>query len=58
MTKLEKLDRIKTNMKDIKYFLEFAHAEIQDLKKKNDARKQNEDQATSRIAKLEEENAK
>jgi hypothetical protein len=34
MTKLEKLDAIEADMKEIKHSLEFAHAEIADLKKK------------------------
>lgn len=33
--KLEKLDNIETDMKEIKKSLEFAHAEINDLKKEN-----------------------
>ena len=36
MTKLEKLDGIEADMKEIKHSLEYVHAEIADLKKEND----------------------
>ncbi|CAB3981030.1 Hypothetical predicted protein [Paramuricea clavata] len=54
MTKLEKLDAIEADMKEMKHSLEFAHAEIADLKKENDTSKAN--QAKEKIEKLEQDN--
>ena len=39
MKKLEKLDAIESDMKQIKHSLEFAHAEITDLKKEQETAK-------------------
>jgi hypothetical protein len=39
MTKLEKLDGIEADMKEIKNSLEYAHAEIADLKKESETNK-------------------
>jgi peptidoglycan hydrolase CwlO-like protein len=56
MTKLEKLDAIEADMKEIKHSLEFAHAEIADLKKENDTSKANQAEAKEKIEKLEQDN--
>ena len=57
MTKLEKLDGIEADMKEIKHSLEYAHAEIADLKQENETNKVNQEQARERIGKLEQDNA-
>ena len=44
-------------MKEIKHSLEYAHAEIADLKRKNETNKVNQEQARERIGKLEQDNA-
>jgi predicted nuclease with TOPRIM domain len=44
-------------MKEIKHSLEYAHAEIADLKKENETNKVNQEQARERIGKLEQDNA-
>ena len=49
MTKLEKLDGI--------HSLEYAHAEIVDLKKENETNKVNQEQTREIIGKLEQDNA-
>lgn len=63
MKKLEKLDGIETklknieiNMAEIKESLEYAHAEIEDLKKENESNKENQAQAKERIEILERDN--
>ena len=63
MKKLEKLDSIETklnnmeiNMAEIKESLEYAHAEIADLKKENEYSKENQAQARERIEILERDN--
>ncbi|XP_028394412.1 protein unc-13 homolog C-like [Dendronephthya gigantea] len=56
MMKLEKLDSIEFDVKEIKKSLEFAHAEIDDLKKENEKMKDNQDKARERIEKLEHDN--
>ena len=43
MVKLEKLDHIESDMKEIKHSLEYAHAEIVDLKKGNETNKTNQE---------------
>ena len=48
LKKLEKLDSIEMDMKEIKTSLEYAHAEIEDLKKENEIMK-----AVERIENLE-----
>ena len=57
MMKLEKLDNIEADMKEIKHSLEYAHAEIADLKKENETNKANQERDRARINKLEEDNA-
>ncbi len=57
MSKLEKLDGIEADIKEIKHSLEYAHAEIADLKKENETNKVNQEQARERIGKLEQDNA-
>jgi FtsZ-binding cell division protein ZapB len=49
MTKLEKLE---ADMKEIKHSLEFAHAEIADLKKKAIPAKQTKQKQREKIEKL------
>lgn len=44
-------------MKEIKHSLEYAHAEIADLKKENEEIKANQNQAREKIDKLEHDNA-
>ena len=56
MTKLDRLDGIEADMKEIKHSLEFTHAEIADLKTENETIKANQDGARLRIKKLEEDN--
>ena len=51
--KLEKLDNIEADMKEIKKSLEYAHAEIEDLKKENKTMKIEQAKAAERIEKLE-----
>ena len=51
--KLEKLDKIEADVNDIKKSLEYAHAEIQDLKKENKIMKKEQAKAEERIEKLE-----
>ena len=54
LKKLEKLDSIETDMKEIKTSLEYAHAEIEDLKKENEIlMKANQVKAVERIENLE-----
>ena len=57
MAKLEKLDNIEADMKEIKHSLEFAHQEIADLKEENEANKAKHERDRARIDKLEEDNA-
>jgi predicted nuclease with TOPRIM domain len=57
MKKLEKLDAIESDMKQIKHSLESAHAEITDLKKEQETAKASSTDTKKRIEKLEEENA-
>ena len=57
MAKLEKLDNIEADMKEIKHSLEFAHQEIADLRKENEANKAKQERDRARIDKLEEDNA-
>ena len=57
MTKLENLDNIEADMKEIKYSLEFTHQEIADLRKENEANKAKHERDRARIDKLEEDNA-
>lgn len=63
MKKLEKLDsidtRVKTvesDLKSVKESIEFAHAEIRELKKDNETRKKTDETTKERIEKLEKEN--
>ena len=56
MTKLEKLDGIETDMKEIKLSLEYVHAEIADLKKENEKIKTDQNKGRERIQKPEEDN--
>lgn len=56
MTKLEKLDGIETGMKEIKLSLEYAHAEIANLKKENENINTDQNKGRERIQKLEEDN--
>ena len=49
MTKLEKLNAIEADMKEIKHALEFAHAEIADLKKENDTSEANQTEAKEKL---------
>ena len=56
MTKLGKLDAIEADMKEIKHSLQFAHAEIVDLKKENDTNKANQAEAKKKIERLEQDN--
>ena len=56
MTKLEKLDGIESDMKEIKLSLEYAHAEIANLKKENEKIKTDQNKGKERIQKLEEDN--
>ena len=44
-------------MKEIKHSLEYAHAEIVDLKKENETNKANQERDRTKINKLEEDNA-
>jgi FtsZ-binding cell division protein ZapB len=53
MGKLEKLD----GMKEIKHSLEYAQAEIADLKRKNETTRANQEQARTKLEKLEKDNA-
>ena len=53
MKKLEKLDNIDTDMKEIKKLLEFAHAEIDDLRKENASIKIKQVKTEERIETLE-----
>ena len=55
MKKLEKVDNIKTDVREIKKSLEFAHAEIVDLKKENESMKVNQAKTEERIETLERE---
>ena len=57
MAKLEKLDNIEADIKEIKHSLEFAHEEIPDLKKENETNKAKHERDIARIDKLEEVNA-
>ena len=57
MGKLEKLDGIEADMKEIKHSLEYAHAEIADLKRENETTKANQEQARTKLEKLEKDNA-
>ena len=57
MGKLEKLDGIEADMKEIKHSLEYAHAEIADLKRENETTRANQEQATTKLEKLEKDNA-
>ena len=57
MDKLKKLDNIEADMKEIKHSLEFAHQEIADLKKENEANKAKHERDRARIDKLEENDA-
>jgi hypothetical protein len=52
MKKLEKLDSIETDMQQIKTSLEYAHAEIEDLKKENEIMKANQVKAVEKIENL------
>ena len=52
MKKLEKLDSIETDMKQIKTSLEYAQAEIEDLKKENEIMKVNQVKAVEKIENL------
>ena len=56
MTKLEKLDAIESDMKEIKLSLEYGHAEITDLKEENEKIKTDQNKERERIQKLEEDN--
>ncbi|XP_028409101.1 protein unc-13 homolog C-like [Dendronephthya gigantea] len=56
MTKLEKLDSIETDLKEIKTSLEYAHAEIKDLKKENETMKADQAKSSERIQNLERNN--
>ena len=53
MKKLEKLDNIETDMKEIKKSLEYAHEKIDDLKKENELMKREQIKAGERIDALE-----
>ena len=53
MTKLEKLDGIESDMKEIKLLLEYAHTEIADLKKENEKIKTDQNKGKEIIQKLE-----
>ena len=55
MKKLEKLDNIETDVKEIKKSLEFAHTEIDDLKKENESKKVNQAKTEERVETLERE---
>ena len=55
--KLEKLDGIEADMKEIKHSLEYAHAEIADLKRENETTRANQEQARTKLEKLEKDNA-
>ena len=55
MKKLEKLDNIETDVKEIKKSLEFAHAEIDDLKKENESMKVSQAKTEERVETLERE---
>ena len=64
MKKLDKLELIEENiktveqdLKDVKDSIEFAHAEIHDLKKDSEARKKTDDETRRQIEKLEKDNA-
>ncbi|CAB3986612.1 Hypothetical predicted protein [Paramuricea clavata] len=57
MGKLEKLDGIEADMKEIKHSLEYAHAEIADLKRENETTRANQEQARTKLEKLEKDNA-
>jgi hypothetical protein len=52
MTKLEKLDAIEADMKEIKHSLEFAHPEIADLKKKTIPAKQTKQKQRKKLKSL------
>ena len=53
MTKQEKLDGIETDLKEIKRSLEYAHAEIKDLRKENEIITAVQTKASERIQYLE-----
>jgi uncharacterized protein (DUF3084 family) len=56
MGKLEKLDGIEADMKEIKHSLEDAHAEIADVKRENETTRVNQEQARGKLEKLEKDN--
>ena len=57
MTKLQKLDTIEININDLKHSLEYAQAEIADLRKENEEIKSKHDMAMKKINSLERDNA-
>ena len=57
MTKLQKLDTIENNINDLKHSLEYAQAEIADLRKENEEIKSKHDMVMKKINSLERDNA-
>ncbi len=53
---MEKLDGMESDIKDIKASLEYAHAEIADLKQENEVMKKNNEKSMERVEKLKRDN--
>lgn len=56
LKKLEKLNSMESDMKDIKASLEYAHAEIADLKQENEEMKKSHGKSIEKVEKLERDN--